>query len=406
MKDDLKNRFLTKLTQNEISTILQKQDNEIIYQKAVELYKKEMYIDAISEFSKIKEYRNSKKFIELCKEKKKEEQKEKTYQKAVNASNSGRYQEALAWFNTIIDYKNSKVLIKLCQNRLVEKEKERKEKEEQKEKTYQKAVDAMNSGMYQEAFAWFEEIAEYKNSKAFIELCKKRLEEKEKKRKELEEQKEKTYQKAIDTMNSGRYQEALEQFKEIKDYGLSKHFVTICNKKIEEEKKEVQYKKALELEEKEFWASAQKIYEELGDYKDSEIRKGSCIEKNKEENKKFRNGIIRYIMILVLGILGVLIWFINLDIISIIDVNSFGVKDDFKLGIYGTMLIFVGGIFGGVGCVAVEDWTGLYIPVSVSMSICTVLLVAVCIYLKITLLTMLGIVGAIILLFLVYIWIW
>lgn len=66
MKERLKYKFLAKLNENEMDIIMSKSKYGEIYRNALELYSKKHYIKAINEFKKVGNYKESQKYILLC----------------------------------------------------------------------------------------------------------------------------------------------------------------------------------------------------------------------------------------------------------------------------------------------------------------------------------------------------
>ena len=105
---------------NEIKTRREKQLEEK-YQKALALEEKGLYEEAIVLFSEIKDYKDSKKHIEVCKlaiEELRLAELEKIYQEALRLKDIGDYEKAIGLFQTIVDYKDAAEQIIICSNEL------------------------------------------------------------------------------------------------------------------------------------------------------------------------------------------------------------------------------------------------------------------------------------------------
>ncbi len=90
---------------------------------------------------------------------------QKEYDKALGYYSSQNYEDAMKTFESLNDYKDSKKYIEECKNKLVEQK-------------YQKALSLMNDGSYEDAIILFEELGDYSDSKENIEKCKRLIDSK------------------------------------------------------------------------------------------------------------------------------------------------------------------------------------------------------------------------------------
>lgn len=113
------------------------------------------------------------------------------------------------------------------------------------EEKYQEAIELFNSRDYENALVIFEEISTYKESSAYIEKCKKLINEDK-------------YQLAITYLNAGDFDKAISIFEDIIDYKDSQTLIFECK-----------YQKGLKFVKEDNLVEAYEIFLEIESYKDS-----------------------------------------------------------------------------------------------------------------------------------------
>ena len=159
------------------------------------------------------------------------------YNKAVEMMDAGNYEEAIASFARMDGYKDSDDKIRECK--------------------YRDAVSLMESGAYEQAIEAFGKLPEYKDSQSKIEECQIGLQEEQ-------------YNHAVSLMDAGNYEEAIAAFEAIKDFKDSADKIEECEEKWRVEKQnEADYQEAISLINVDN-AKAYELFDSLQGYKDSE----------------------------------------------------------------------------------------------------------------------------------------
>lgn len=223
--------------------------NNEIYSKAMNLMNRGLesyYTDAISEFQKIRGWKDSDRQISRCSEaiaeikakekaakeeaeRKAEEERlaaekaarrarrfatvicviavllaagyfgykkyvvpEQIYKTAVSLMNSESYEEAISAFNALDGYKDSESQINACWTAIYDRD-------------YAAAAALMENGQYEEAISAFKATYGYKDSVAQIEACRTAI-------------KDQQYEEAVSLKNSGKYEEAYTIFASLSGY--------------------------------------------------------------------------------------------------------------------------------------------------------------------------------------------
>lgn len=128
---------------------------------------------------------------------------------------------------------------------------------------YNNAIELMNAGKYEEAIDAFEELDGYKDSDNKIKECRNNI-----KTAILEEK----YNRALALMGIGKYEEAIKLFREGNGYKDSKEKITFCENAIKNDK----YNIAISLYEEEKYEEAIQAFTELKNYMDSKVYIEMC----------------------------------------------------------------------------------------------------------------------------------
>ena len=174
-------RFADPELKSQIQAIIYKQNKEE-YDYAISCFNAGNYTDAISAFSNIEDFEDSKQQIEKCQKKIRENEMWKQYHIAVSQMQNGSYEEALKIFSTIPNFSDVNVKVFQC------KEEIKKAEQKKIEDKYKLACTAMQNKDYSEAISIFNEVIGFQDSKAKIEECNQQIKkaaEKEKKFKRI-----------------------------------------------------------------------------------------------------------------------------------------------------------------------------------------------------------------------------
>ncbi len=271
--------------------------------------------NAILSFQKIKDWRDAKKQIEICRQRIEEIEdrvesirKDDIYQTACRYKDTNTLKSletALQWFQKIPNWRDTNELIAFCTNRIREIE------SAQKEETYAKAAKEQQKDEIpnlRNAIVLFQKITDWRDSKEQIEICKNRIS-------EIEQ--ENIYRTACqyklnDTIES--LEQAIEWFSKIPHWQDAQALEEECRKRIEEleilirkkkrrkriikllisllcigiaiailinqviipMEKNKKYENALALMESERYEKAISAFLELNGYKDSTLRIEQC----------------------------------------------------------------------------------------------------------------------------------
>ena len=122
---------------------------------------------------------------------------------------------------------------------------------------YQSAIDLMESGKYEDAIFVFDQLKDYKDSATKIQECKTAL-------------KDIAYEDAVALMESKKYSEAIIAFEALRGYKDSTSKISEC-------KNEIDYETALDLMRNCMYEEAIAIFRKLGQYKSCEQHLQKCI---------------------------------------------------------------------------------------------------------------------------------
>ncbi len=151
--DESQKRILS-LTNQAIIKRKQEEAFSTLYSSAMKLKAELKYQEASQTFSKILDYRDSKKQAEECLNL----GNEAIYQKAMVLKAKKEYQEAISLFGKVKDYKSSAMQINDCRNLYVKNQ-------------YLIAMDLKKKERYDEAYNLFRSVANYFDSKTQMEDC-------------------------------------------------------------------------------------------------------------------------------------------------------------------------------------------------------------------------------------------
>ena len=142
---------------------------------------------------------------------------------------------------------------------------------------YNNAIDLMESGKYQQAIEEFEALGEYKNSAEYVDDCNEAI---------VLEKKELKYQDAISLMNKGEYEKAREIFVSIIQYKDSWTMQSECSR-LERQRL---YNEAAELMNSKRYLDAIAKFEKLGAFSDSVYKIEQCKKAIYENALELMNG--------------------------------------------------------------------------------------------------------------------
>ena len=145
--------------------------------------------------------------------------------------------------------------------------------EAKRRNAYNAAVELLNNGQYDEAIDAFYDLGEYRDSKEQIEHAEELREEAKKKA---------DYDQAKRLFEAGDYDGAIDAFEELGDYRDSEAQI----EKVREQIKQDAYDAAAALLQEGKYDEANKAFRELGNYKDSKAQALNAVEAKKEAEKK------------------------------------------------------------------------------------------------------------------------
>ena len=168
------------------------QNNKInTYITAISFQNKGQFKEAITNYEKIKSFKDSKEQIEFC-------NKNIAYSDGIKLLNEEKYTEAIKIFEGLGNFKDCNDKINYCKNIL----------------DYDSAVNLMLiKNRYEEAKEVFKRLGDYKNSLLYLEVCNKNLE----------------YNKALAFMLSGDYASAKDIFKGLRDFKDIENIIKDCD---------------------------------------------------------------------------------------------------------------------------------------------------------------------------------
>ena len=172
-------------------------------------------------------------------------QNNEKYQKAVDYMEQGEYEEAAELFEKLGDYKDSANNLRTAQEVI-----------ETQENTYNKGVAYYNEGLYLEAIATLSEIPDYLDSPNYVENSVKAL-----------------FEEAQSLFDAGDYEKCKTILSEIPADSSYSAKATALLKDADDQMAEIQiiqaYENAVEAYENEDYEKAQKLFMELGDYQEA-----------------------------------------------------------------------------------------------------------------------------------------
>lgn len=177
------------------------------YKKALALEEAKQYEEAITIYTDLGDYKESREHITSCK-----------YGIATDLKTAGKYKEGAEAFVALGNYKDSKELANECK--------------------YSYATELKDAEKYNEAYEYFSTLGSYKDSKDLANECK--------------------YIIASNLKSQKNYKEAAETFAALGNYKDSKDLANECK-----------YNYALQLSSSDQYEAASKVFKELGKYKDS-----------------------------------------------------------------------------------------------------------------------------------------
>ena len=236
------------------------------YNDALALKNAGKYSEAIVAFQELNGYKDSEDQIKECEQLLLDSQ----YNAGIVAMNNQEYQKAMSIFGNIVDYKDVSSKLRECkyqyamdltqQERFGEAysyfyelkdykdsaEQIKKYKERMLQEQYDIALGLMTNGQYADAIKAFEILGGFKDSASKITQCEQMI------------AKEKQYNSAISLMNAGKYSEAITAFKALNGYNDSAAKITAC-----------EYNNAVTLMRAGKYVAAYKSFESINGYKDS-----------------------------------------------------------------------------------------------------------------------------------------
>lgn len=133
---------------------------------------------------------------------------------------------------------------------------------------YLDAVALYESGEYEQALREFKQLGDYKDSAEYIQKCETNM--------DTDEKLEKQYEYALKLMSEKKYSEAISALIGMDDYKDSAEIISKCKKAKAAAENEEKYKQAQALLKKAEFDAAKTLFDKLGDYKDAKKKCSEC----------------------------------------------------------------------------------------------------------------------------------
>lgn len=197
---------------------------ENTYNIAEDLLSKEDYCNAIKEYKKIIDFKESKEKVSIC--------QDIIYKQALDDIKNKEYNIAAKKFETIDNYMDSKERVKECDDL-------------NNQSIYEKGIELLNNKYYDGAITEFNRIPDYLDSNEKLKEC--------------------IYASADEHMSLNNYSKALERFCIIIDYNDSREKALECFKKTREKSYDNRYLEAVELANQAKYNQAKVIFRDMLD---------------------------------------------------------------------------------------------------------------------------------------------
>lgn len=213
------------------------------YQNAISLMESGKLDQAITEFTQLKEYRDSEDQILEC-------QNRIAYNQAAALKTQEKYEEAYEIFNSLPNYADAADQAQECQDFI----------------HYNKAVDLLGSGDTQQARDLFVQLGTFQDSEELAIQCKQKLD----------------YNAARALLDAGQYQQALSAFQALNGYADSSEMIIQCQHGLDYESAKTAYERGK-------FYTAYTLYSAMPDYFDSSEQAQNCIQTAPKTGQTYRN---------------------------------------------------------------------------------------------------------------------